>query len=394
MFVSQAHSFRQQSRLAITLAWVAGYTNILTALTCGTFTSHVSGVTSNLGRDLSAGSWPLAAFAGFILLTFFAGAAISGFCTEMGRSRAWESIYVLPIAIEGGLLGIFAAVLQFDSRSLISGGPSLYWMVGSAAAAMGLQNATITRISSGTIRTTHMTGVLTDLGHESVQFVWWLVDRATGRTRKSISSIAKGASVEPSALRLALLASILGSFTLGAGLGTLAYYRVHRWAMFLPVAFLLWIVYQDIAAPIAEIETSALEDKERGLELPEGLSVYELKKDHQRKGGFHRMPNLLVWSERIPQSARVVILDLAAVTQLDSNAGLEIRAVVTRFRTEGRELIIAGIDGKQFQQMNHAGGGQLLPADNACPDLELAIARGMNLLAQMQLAHMQIAAGG
>ena len=32
MFVAQAHSFVQQARLAITLAWVAGYTNIITIL--------------------------------------------------------------------------------------------------------------------------------------------------------------------------------------------------------------------------------------------------------------------------------------------------------------------------------------------------------------------------
>jgi len=33
MFVAQAHSFVQQARLAITLAWVAGYTNIIALLT-------------------------------------------------------------------------------------------------------------------------------------------------------------------------------------------------------------------------------------------------------------------------------------------------------------------------------------------------------------------------
>ena len=32
MFVSQARSITQQSRLAITLAWIAGYTNIITLL--------------------------------------------------------------------------------------------------------------------------------------------------------------------------------------------------------------------------------------------------------------------------------------------------------------------------------------------------------------------------
>ncbi len=52
MFVAQAQSFTQQARLAITLAWIAGYTNIITIMACGTVTSHASGTTSNLGRDV------------------------------------------------------------------------------------------------------------------------------------------------------------------------------------------------------------------------------------------------------------------------------------------------------------------------------------------------------
>src|SRR3954452_1591078 len=115
MFVSQAHSFQQQARLAVTLAWVAGYTNILTVLTCGTVTSHVSGTSSILGRDLSEGSWEKAGFAALLLVTFCAGAAISGFCTELGRRRRWESIYVLPIAVEAFLLALFALSVEIHN---------------------------------------------------------------------------------------------------------------------------------------------------------------------------------------------------------------------------------------------------------------------------------------
>src|SRR3954452_18256678 len=100
MFVSQAHSFRQQARLAVTLAWVGGYTNLVTLLACNTVTSHVSGTAANLGRELFLGAWPLAGYALFLLSTFFVGAAISGFCTEIGRRRGWDSIYVLPILVE------------------------------------------------------------------------------------------------------------------------------------------------------------------------------------------------------------------------------------------------------------------------------------------------------
>src|SRR5690348_15435131 len=108
MFVTQAHSFTQQARLAITLAWVAGYTNIITIITCGTVTSHISGTASNLGHYIVELSWSLAAYSLFLLLTFVLGAMISGLSTELARRRGWESIYVLPIALETVLLAAFA----------------------------------------------------------------------------------------------------------------------------------------------------------------------------------------------------------------------------------------------------------------------------------------------
>jgi uncharacterized membrane protein YoaK (UPF0700 family)/anti-anti-sigma regulatory factor len=380
MFVSQAHSFRQQARLAITLAWVGGYTNIITVLTCNTVTSHASGTTSTLGREIFTGEWSLASYAFFLLASFFTGAAVSGFSTELGRRRGWESIYVLPVIIEALLLGIFAVYLDFHVAPIIGSGYELYLMTGLASAAMGLQNATITRISSGTVRTTHVTGVLTDLGHECVQFFWWFYDRRRDVPPGSPRALTYSLYTHPTARRLALLASILFTFALGAGLGTFAYQHAARWAMFPPVAFLLWIVYQDVARPIAEIEPSALIGKDNAMGLPDAIAIYHLRKDHDRQGHVHRMPNLLSWSDRLASSARVVILDLAEVTQLDSNAALELRAVVNRFESQGRQLIIAGLNVEQFQQINSAGGGNVLQLDNVCADLDLAIAKGINFV--------------
>src|SRR5262245_59362503 len=96
MLVSQAHSFSQQARLAITLAWIAGCTNIVTILACGTVTSHVTGTASNLASHVTAMAWRDAAFALFLLVVFFLGAALSGLLTEAGRRRGWTSLYILP----------------------------------------------------------------------------------------------------------------------------------------------------------------------------------------------------------------------------------------------------------------------------------------------------------
>lgn len=368
MFVSQAHSFKQQARLAITLAWVGGYVNIATVLSCGTVSSHMSGITSEVGREIVNGAWGLAGFALFLLGSFFVGAIVSGACTETGRRRGWESIYVLPIVVETVLLGIFAILLEIAGSGHT--GFLLYWMTGLAAMAMGLQNATITRISSGVVRTTHVTGVLTDLGNELVQFIWWLFDRRRDRR----NTAARNAGTK----RLVLLLSILSSFALGAALATLAYRHFPRGMMFGPVAFLLWLIYQDFSRPIAELRAGARPDLQPGFAYPEALAVYHLRRDRIRRGKSQRMPNLLAWADRLPATVQVIILELSDVSQFDLNATMELRALLHRFNADHRHLIITGIDARQFQEMQLMDEESAVPVDTLCPTLEQAIAIGLS----------------
>jgi len=379
MLTAQAHSFSQQARLAVTLAWVAGYTNIITVVTCATVTSHVSGTASNLGRDIASGEWSLAVFAAFLLLTFFVGAALSGLLTEYGRRRGWESIYILPMSVETVLLAVFALLIEFGGYPIPATSAPMWWMSGVASTAMGIQNATITRISSGVVRTTHMTGILTDLGLESVQFLYGLADR-----RKSSSASIRGMLVSlhrhQSTRRLALLGGIILLFMLGAGLGTVVYSYVPRFAMFPPVCFLIWIIYQDTTRPIAEIEAAAILGA-ADFALPPAIAVFHLCKDKDRRGKVQRLPNLLLWSERLSPEIQVVILDLDGTVRLDENAAFEIRALLTRFHRENRHLIISGIGAEQYRLLRNTGSGDMLDPSNACSDLELAIARGMNLIA-------------
>jgi len=385
VFVAQAHSFVQQARLAITLAWIAGYTNILTILTCGHVTSHVSGTTSDLGRAVSEGNWRFVAFLGFLLTSFVVGAGISGFTTELGKRRGWESIYVLPMAVEALLLAAFALLVETSSQGATVVGERLLLMTGVASMAMGLQNATITRISSGVVRTTHVTGVLTDLGLEAVQFFWWLADERRLLATSPRLTAAATVRAHPTSKRLALLISIMGSFALGACLGTLAFKFGTNWAMFPPVLFLLWIIYQDISRPIAEIEESELVNEASALGLPPELAIYHVRKDHLRAGKVHRMPNLLAWSDRLPRAARVVILDLDEVTNLDENSAIELRAALKKMDSQGRAMVLAGLTPRQFEQLRDAAGGMLDPLDT-CGDLELAIARGLNVLDRIRRA--------
>lgn len=386
MFVTQAHSFVQQARLAITLAWVAGCTNILTILTCGQVTSHISGTASNLGRDVAEGAWEAAAYPLYLLIAFFFGAAASAVVTELGRRRGWESIYILPMAIEAVLLALFALGIEIHNPAYRETGIDLYWLTGLASLAMGLQNATITRISGGVVRTTHATGILTDLGIESVQFVLWAWDKRRDFPPGSARAIMHSVRAHPSARRLALLATIIGSFTLGAGIGTVAFAYFPRFSMFPPVLFLLWVVYQDFRKPISELEPSDLISRDYGLDVPRTLAVFHLRKNAAGQAGIHRMPNLLVWADRLPQETLVIVLDLSEIARLDGNAALEVRAVLDRLEAQGRRLILSGISPERFAKLRRAGGRNNIDVSGVFPNLEMAIARGLACLYELALS--------
>lgn len=378
MFASQAHSFRQQARLSITLSWVAGYTNILTLLMCGQATSHVSGTASQLGRDVAEGRWRATGYMGALLVAFFVGAALSGFLTELGKHRRWASIYVLPMVVEAALLGLFALLIDWQANGdLATGVTAKLWLTLLPSVAMGLQNATITRISGGVVRTTHVTGVLTDLGMESAL---WSVRKLFGAGVKPI-----GHGGFASGWRLALLASIMGSFALGSLLGTLAFEFDARFCMVPAVAFLVWIVAADLWDPIAQLSSHSEVGGDLHEALPEGVAIYHLVKHERRRGRKARMPNLVAWAESLDGSARVVVLDLDGTDGLNSNALMELRVLAQRFAETGRALVLAGISAKCYASLREGGVLAAIPAANVCSDLELAAARAVAIKDEMAI---------
>lgn len=371
MFHAEAHSFKQQARLAITLSWVAGYTNILTLLVCGQATSHVTGTASQLGFDVAAGKWTTAAYMLTVLVCFFFGAALSGILMEGARKRHWESIYVLPMAVEGVLLAVFALLVEWHVDGTIHGGSSKIWLTLIPSAAMGLQNATITRISGGVVRTTHVTGVLTDFGVESALWVMTRLGKAPPAT-------TGGAPI--TAHRLALLSSVVGSFILGAGLGALAFDHITRWAMIPAVAFVVWIIIQDLIVPIAEIQHHSETGGELHHSMPSDIAIFHIKGRKSRIGRRSRFPNLQLWADRLPPNIRGVVLDIDDTHELTADEAMAIRVLANRLDRHDKSLIVAGVTGDRYQLLRSCGALDVIDPHNLCSDLELAGARAISLM--------------
>lgn len=223
-----SRSPRKNAQLAGYLALVAGYVNSGGFILIGSFTSHVTGNVGRMSNDIALGDAPAALLAAFMVLAFFAGAVISSIVLEWRASRGAPRAYAAALAFEGTLLLVFVFVAGLSrathARVLDAEAAIL-------SAAMGAQNALVTRLSGAVVRTTHLTGVVTDLAIELA--TWYRQHR--GHAARPSQSASRGGG-RPPLDKVNLLLIIVVAFVVGAALGALLTLRASRWAMIAPAA--------------------------------------------------------------------------------------------------------------------------------------------------------------
>jgi uncharacterized membrane protein YoaK (UPF0700 family) len=315
---------------------------------------------------------------GFLILCFWLGAVSSALMTEGAMRRGIRSKYVLPMMAEGLLLAlVWLLMLRADATANALGFI--------AAFTLGLQNATITEISGAVIRTTHLTGVITDFGLEGVRYLNWYLDRTRGRIWDRSGRVLRISQRHPTAQRLLLLFCVFWSFIFGAAMGTWMFLHIRAVCMLPPVAFVMWIILMDLWKPIAGVkELDLLSDPElraHGIVkalLPPELGLYRFT--HHRSDRAHHPPDFHQWMQHVPPHWRVIILAVSPLTYFNENSALGLRDVIEQMRKQGRELIISGVTPTQYRMLVNHGLLDAMEAENLCPDLEFAIARGIDLL--------------
>lgn len=153
---------------AFALTATAGYVNSVVLGFFHTPVSHMTGAVAHLGMDLAVGNaedaWAsLSIVLGFVLGALLAGVLVGAL--KLVPSRRYGAVMM----VEGGLLVIATALLTQRTR----------WGLPTVALACGLQNAMTSSYCGLMIRTTHVTGTVTDvgvmLGHwlRHGQIEWW-----------------------------------------------------------------------------------------------------------------------------------------------------------------------------------------------------------------------------
>ena len=225
-FLTNRHRSPSTNRtLGLLLAFNAGAVNAGGFLVLHMYTSHMTGFASQLADGLVLGNAKLLLNALGAVLAFLTGAAVCAMLVNWGRQHHLRAVYALPLLLEAALMlpfGLMGAItLTWNTPFAVPITVLLLSFI------MGLQNAVASKTSGGSIRTTHMTGNITDLGMELGKLFYW--NRAGS---------AAPARVHHNPHRIRMASGLVGMFVLGGIAGALGFKYV-GFICTLPLAALL-----------------------------------------------------------------------------------------------------------------------------------------------------------
>lgn len=227
-FLQLAGPHRDQQvnrRLAYHLAWIAGVLNSVGFVAVGFYTSHMTGITASIADQLVLGGWMLVGL-GIVAVAFFLmGAMACALQFNWARRRPqWHdrrfALVLLAEAVLVLLIGGLADSVSAQWRE--------WALVAALGFVMGQQNALITKVSDATIRTTHITGMVTDIGIE--------LGKLSYCNRRAGPDPVRG-----NVPKLAMLSSLVLLFLVGGVIGALGYLAI-GFGVLIPGALVLLLV--------------------------------------------------------------------------------------------------------------------------------------------------------
>ncbi|MDO5686467.1 MAG: YoaK family protein [Neisseria sp.] len=192
------------------------------------YTSHMSGELARLADTLYVGDWEIAITACLMVVSFILGATHSSwtilwakrqrFRSSYGISMWLEAIYMLIFGLMGAWLG------KWGSTFFLS--PTIMLM----CFIMGMHNTVMTVLSSGVIRSTHMTGFVTDIGIELSKVLYYRRD-----TNPRLPD------VQVNIPKIKLFSGVITSFVVGGIVGAWGFH-VLGYHFVMPVAAILFVL--------------------------------------------------------------------------------------------------------------------------------------------------------
>jgi len=169
-------TFLHNLRLASNLSFIAGIVNIAGVLSVATLTTNVTGHFAYFAEEISLKNYSKAITFLLFILSFLLGAFTCNTLIEITSLKKPRIAHTFPMIIEVTILLIIGFGFVKHQEYIA------YLLLFS----MGIQNALVTQISQSVVRTTHLTGLFTDLGIELSQLFFYRKPVEKSRLRRSI----------------------------------------------------------------------------------------------------------------------------------------------------------------------------------------------------------------
>ncbi|MBD1210203.1 MAG: DUF1275 domain-containing protein [Ignavibacteria bacterium] len=176
----KSRNFKHNLGIASLLAFVAGIVNVVGFLAIQKLTTNVTGHFALMVEEALKVNFDQTIFYFLYVFFFLLGAFSSNFTIEVTNKITDKYIFILPVFIEVAIL----TFVGLQSRDFVTQHPN--FIAFSLLFSMGLQNSLVTTISSSVVRTTHLTGLFTDLGIEFSQLFFF---KSQEQRNKLVSSI-------------------------------------------------------------------------------------------------------------------------------------------------------------------------------------------------------------
>lgn len=209
-------------KLGILTAFSAGMVNVISVIVFFAFTSNITGHYAILAQEIAKGNWYQAAIVFLWILLFFFGNFTSNFLVIHSKSSANRLLaHAIPIGLEIVSLVFVGIYLQFFYHETLL---ETELLVAVMLFAMGLQNGLTASISNFAVKTTHLTGLTTELGI--------LLSMFTKKEYRNNRKLVEKAQ---------LLVGIVISYMAGGILAGILYYRIEYYTLYV-ICFVLCIV--------------------------------------------------------------------------------------------------------------------------------------------------------
>lgn len=195
----------------ILLTMAAGGVNAGAFLACQRFVTHVTGSGTLVG--MSARSWHLVLDYLILFVCFVLGAMTSVLAIEGSAHRGRPPRHALPLLVVAALLSLVAVGGATGCFGPFGGEPA--WpadlvLLALLAFAMGLQNAAVASATGQVVRTTHLTGPVTDLGVHLATSLLTTGERRRGALRLALLRAGKVLGFIGGAALMVPTAGVLG----------------------------------------------------------------------------------------------------------------------------------------------------------------------------------------